>query len=639
MKMKRIIALILVAASLLCATSCAVRQDKYADSLRIGTTALPKNLNPYSSTASSSTFFVSLFYNTLLGSVSVPADYVEGETYTFPDGTVFTPADTSVNPLAFTDGLLEYEGALPKKEGSLYGYEYFDPTEEQWKEQCERESIRFGVDENGNPMLETKEEFEARAIIAVPKTNWMRFRFKVVDGYSWNDGTPFTAEDIKFTFDYIIKHAGSLGSQAYFLTDYYQSSVIDGDLEFILASNNYTSMKSICNSIVVLPKHIWEKVRNPAKEKNLSPVGTGAYYIAEGDYIEDSTITVTYRSDFDATLAAEMFAGEPIKNISVILMSNEDVLINALRDGSIDLMMDTVKPSKAYAVENNAAYDKVQICAVNNEFVTTLLFNVGLYGAFGNGGFNGYSKEIREAISLCIDQKKLIDEVLHGMGTEVGDCLVQDYYDHAYLGEDGKYVYHKTDVAAANALLDTTSYKMDANGSRGITLTVFATPENEVTVKALASQLSAIGITLEYDQATSTYADDIKQQNHADFDMIINSVSFTADKLLMYSARYSVYPGGDSVRLFNYSGIKDDKLIGMISEMELAPNTAEQYSRCREVQKYVADLAIELPLYSEHTITFYSSQRWEGWMEVRGASVWNSYSIRYLKKVATAPVQ
>ncbi len=637
--MKRIIALILVAASLMCATSCAVRQDKYEDSFRIGTTALPKNLNPYSSTASSSTFFVSLFYNTLLGSVAVPADYVEGETYTFPDGEVFVPADTSVNPLAFTDGLLEYEGALPKKEGSVYGYEYFDPTEEQWKEQCEREGIKFGVDESGNPMIETKEEFEARALIAVPKTNWMRFRFKVVDGYSWNDGTPFTAEDIKFTFDYIIKHAGALASQAYFLTDYYQSSVVDGDFEFILASNNYTSMKSVCNSIVVLPKHIWQSVRNPAKEKNLNPVGTGAYYIAEGDYIEDSTITATFREDYDEKLTKEMFAGEPIKNISVILMSNEDVLINALKEGSIDLMMDTVKPSKAYAVQNNADYENVEICAVNNEFVSTLLFNVGLYGAFREDGFNGYSKQIRQAVSLCIDQQKLIDEVLHGMGVQVGDCLVQDYYDHAYQDENGKYVYHKTDVAAANALLDTTPYKMDANGSRGITLTVFATPDNEVTVKALATQLADIGITIEYDQATSTYAEDIKQYNHADFDMIINSVSFTADKLLMYSARYSVYPGGDSVRLFNYSGIKDKTLIGMINDMELAPNTAEQYERCRAVQKYITDLYIELPLYSEKTITFYTSQKWEGWTEVRGASIWNSYSIRYLKKVPTVPAQ
>ncbi len=630
--MKKLLALILSFAVLVTLlTSCGGRQDKYADALRIGTTALPKNLNPYSSTASSSTFFVGLFYDTLLGSDAVPVGYEEGTTYTFPDGSVYTPVDTTVNPLAFTDGLLKAEGALPKQEGSLYGYEYFDPTEEQWAAQCERESIKFGFDETGAPIEETEEEFRARALLTVPDKNWMRFRFELVDGHSWSDGTPFTAEDIKFTFDYIIKHSGALGSQAYFLTDYYESEVVDGDFVFVLASNNYTSMKSICNSIVILPQHIWQTVRAPAKEKNLNPVGTGAYYIKDGDYIDDSTITVTLRDNYDETLLKKMFAGDPIQNISVILMSNEDVLINALREGSIDLMMDTVKPSKAYAVENNPTYDSVEICAVNNDFVTTLLFNVGENGAFQEGGFNGYTKEIREAISLCIDQKKLIDDVLHGMGVEVGDCLVQDYYDNAYVDENGNYVYHKTDVDAANALLDTTSYKMDASGSRGLTLTVFATPDNEVTVKALASQLSAIGIKIEYDQATSTYADDIKQQNNADFDMIINTVTFTADKLLMYSARYSTYPTG-SVRLFNYSGIIDETLIDMISEMELTADTEEQYALCREVQAYIADLAIEFPLFSEKTITLYSSQKWDGWIEVSGSSIWNSYTIRYLSK-------
>jgi len=635
--MKKLISLVLILAlSLTVCASCGVRREKYADALRIGTTALPKNLNPYSSTASSSTFFVGLFYNTLLGSDLVPVGYEENGSYTFPDGTAYEPIDTAKNPLAFKDGLLEYEGALPKEKGSVYGYEYFDPTEEQWKKQCERESIVFGFDESGKPLQETEAEFLKRAEIAVPKTDWMKFRFKVVDGYSWNDGTPFTAEDIKFTFDYIIKHAGALGSQAYFLTDYYESEVVDGDFVFTLASNNYTAMKSVCNSIVILPKHIWQTVKSPAKEKNLSPVGTGAYYIAEGDYIADSTITVTLREDYDPALLADMFAGDPIKNISVILMSNEDVLINAMQEGSVDLMMDTVKPSKAHAVAGSGSYPDVQVSAVNNDFVTTLLFNVGPYGAFREGGLDGYSYEVRRAISLCIDQQKLIDDVLHGMGIPVGDCLVQEYYDHAYVDAKGKYVYHETNVAEANKILDKTSFKKDASGSRGLTLTVFASPENEVTVKALATQLAEIGITLGYEQATSTYLEDIKQYNHADFDMIINSVTFTADKLLMYSARYGVYPGSDSVRLFNYSGIIDKTLIDMIADMELTSDTEEQYAKCRKVQKYIADLAIEIPLFCENTITFYSAKKWTGWVEAQGSSVWNSYSTRYLTKVAPA---
>lgn len=625
-----ILAILLVVSML---TGCGGRQDKYTNSLRVGTTELPKNLNPYSSMEDSATFFVSLFYNTLLGSVSTPVGYTEGETYTFPDGTIYTPVDLDRNPLAFADGLVEVEGAFPKTEDSIYGYEYFDPTEEEWEQQCERESIVFGYDEAGVPIEETEEEFLKRAEIAVPKTNWMRFRFKVIAGHSWSDGTPFTAEDIKFTFDYITKHSGALGSQAYFLADYHKSEVVDGDFVFVLASNNYTSMKTICNSIVIIPKHIWQAVRNPAKEKNLSPVGTGPYYIAEGDYIEGSSITATLRENYDEHLLNESFAGEPIQNVSVILMSNEDVLINALNEGNVDLMLNTVTPAKTYAVENNSAYSNVNISSVTSEYVMTLLFNVGPNGAFREGSFDGYSYEIRKAISMCLNQQTLIDDVLHGKGVQVGDGLVQDYFAHAYVDENGEYVYHKTDVDAANALLDTTPFKKDASGSRGITLSIFATVDKEVTVKAIASQLAQIGITIEYEQAASTYSDDIKQQNHADFDMIINRVTYNADKLLMFNARYGVYPSTGSVRLFNYSGLLDETLIQMMNAMELESDTQRQYALCRDVQAYIADLAIEIPLYSENTITFYSTQKWDGWVEAEGLSIWNSYSMRNLSKV------
>ena len=632
MKGKKIIAALLAVTMLLpvvfIITSCG-REDKYSGALKIGATSLPKNLNPYSS--SSDTFFVDMFYDTLLGVTETPVGYTtDPEGFRFPDGSEYVPPDTSVNPLEFTDNLLYYEGALPRKDGSEYGYVYFDPTEEQWREQCERESIVKGFDEEGNPIEETDEEFYERAIKTVPDTNWMEFRFKVREGYTWNDGTPFTAEDIKFTFDYITVYKASLSSQAFFLTDYYESRVEeDGDFVFILSSNNYSSMKSICNSIVVLPKHIWSRVTKPQSEKNLSPVGTGPYYLAENDYIADSSITVTLRDDYNEALLKEEFAYEPIKNISVIMIANEDVLIQSLQQGDIHMISDSIGTTKAYNVMTGGSYGNIKMSSTRNDFVTTLLFNVGEYGVFKEGGLNGYSKEIRQAISLCIDQQSLIDEVLHGMGNKVGDGLVQDYMAHRLEDANGNYVSHVTNVDKANEILDGTSYKKDASGSRGLTFTVLANPSNEVVVRALATQLRAIGITLEYEAATNTYSEDIKQYNNADFDMIINSVSFGADKLLMFSARYGLYTTGEP-RVFNYSGIVDQTLVDLMTRMETTADTAQQYELCREVQSYIAGLYIEIPLYSENIITFYSDSVFEGWTETEGSSIWNGNTLKYL---------
>jgi ABC-type transport system substrate-binding protein len=264
--------------------------------------------------------------------------------------------------------------------------------------------------------------------------------------------------------------------------------------------------------------------------------------------------------------------------------------------------------------------------------VTTLLFNVGEYGIFNENNLNGYSYQIRKAISLCIDQSTLIDDALHGMGLAVGDGLVQSYYDHALKDQNGNYVSHETNVAKANALLDETSYKMDASGSRGLTFKVYATSTNEVIVRALATQLKQIGITLEYDAANSTYSENIKQSNHADFDMIINTVTFTADKLLMFDARYGVYSDG-SARVWNYSGIKDETLSALMKKMEKCTDTTEQYQLCAQVQEYLANVAVEIPLFAVDKITFYTSQRYTGWVSAQGSSIWNEYTIRYLHRV------
>ena len=62
----------------------------------------------------------------------------KGESLGYPSA-IPTEAEKTFVPSVWNTafGLLEYEGALPKKEGSVYGYEYFDPTEEQWKELTE----------------------------------------------------------------------------------------------------------------------------------------------------------------------------------------------------------------------------------------------------------------------------------------------------------------------------------------------------------------------------------------------------------------------------------------------------------------------------------------------------------------------
>ncbi len=612
---------LLMVASLLTVSGCG-REAKYADALRIGTTEIPKTLMPYSSALSANTFVADMVYDTLLGTISEPLES------TLPDGSEFVPADDD-NYFLFTDRLCEAEGAYPREEGSRYGWIQFEPTEEQYTKQLERKGIKKGYNEIGEEIEETDEEFAIRAEKAVPAHNWMEYRFKVRDGYTWSDGEPFTADDIVFTFQYALKNAGALASIAYFLDSYYESYVDDGDFVLVLATNKLSDIRTICSSILILPEHIWSSIRKPAQEKNLDPVGTGAYLVPSADYIDDSSLTLVWREDYNPELALENYGENPIKKITLLRLQNEDVTLNALQMGDIDVSLDSLTSGKAYTISENNRYENIEVSSYDSEFVTTLVFNLGKYGAF-NEETMPRSLAVRRAISLAIDQNELIDSVLYGNGTTVGDGLVQSYHPHARTNADGSYMDHVTDVEEACRILDEAGYPVGDDGLRDLTFSILASTGHETLVNAIGKQLKEkLGITIVFDLAKSDYSEVIKQSNGASFDMIINSVTFSTDKLLMFDARFGRYANG-SARVWNFSGVNDPDLTALMWDMDTETDINVQLEKAKEVQNRIAELYAEIPLYCSKNYCVHTEQNYTGWVKMKQGSVLNGYTFRCL---------
>lgn len=629
-KLKILSAVIAAAVALSCALGAAgCRTDgKYADALKIGSTEIPRTLMPYVSAHTSNTFVAGLLYDTLLGSDSEPVDY------NLPDGTVYEPTDED-NYFTFTDRLCEVAGAYPRAGGSRYGWVTFEPTEAEYSAQLQRKNIVKGQDEAGAPIEETDEEFAVRAEKSVPAHDWMEYRFKIREGYSWSDGVAFSANDIVFTFKYILKNAGALASIAYFLDDYYDCYSEENGTELVLklATNKLSDIRTICSSILILPQHIWENVQKPANEKNLNPVGTGAYKIVSGDYIADSSLMLTFRDDYDKNLALESYGADPIKHITIVCLETEDVMLNAMLKGDIDASLDDLTAARAYAISQNNRYANIKVASYDSQFVTTLAFNVGKYGAFNSSKLNGHSAEVRKAISLALDQQAIIDDVLYGNGTTVGGGLVQRTHPHALTDGDGNYVDHETNVDEANAILDAAGFTK-VNGLRsGLSFKILASVSNETIVKYIGERLkNTIGVTVEYDQASTDYSDVIKQSNGASFDMILNTVTFSLDKLLMFDARFGVYANG-SPRVWNVTGVYDQTLSELMYSMDTETDIAKQYEKAKAVQQRVAELYVEVPLYCAKNYSVYSEQNFTGWIKMKEGSVLNEYSLKYLKRV------
>lgn len=614
-------------------TGCA-REDKYSEALKIGTSQMPKTLMPYVSTDAANMYVTGMIYDTLLSNVSVPAGFIDGEEYIFENGDKFDSINETENYFYLADGLVEVEGAYEKKDGSDYGWELFTPTDEQYQAQLEKKNIQIGVDEVGVSIPnETQEEFEARRELSVPKDNWIRYRFKVVEGHTWNDGVPFTAKDIEFTFKYVLKNSGKLGSIAFFLNNYYDCYTDDnGDFVLELASNKLSDIKTIATSIFIIPEHIWKDIRNPDEEKNINPVGTGAYKIADDGFVEDSSLALVLRDDYNSDFIRKMFAYEPIKSIFMMRVSNEDVMLNALQKGDIDVSLDGISVAKVNAIKNNSSYSNIKICETRSDFVSTLVLNVGENGGFNEKNLRN-SDMVREAISLAIDQQRLIDEVLYGSGITVGGGLVQSFMSHARTDENGTYINADINIEKANKLLDEAGYLVDSTtGMRTLSFDILALPSNEVLINAIGAMLKEnIKIEINYVQADGEYNEKIKQRNNPDFDMIINSVTFSSDKLLMFDARFGTYPNGQC-RVWNFSGVKNKELTKLMWEMDTCSDIVQQQYKAQQVQKMVDELNVELPLYSGKNYSVFTDLNFEGWVEPNSGSILNQFSMRYLQK-------
>ena len=99
-------------------------------------------------------------------------------------------------------------------------------------------------------------------------------------GVTWSDGKPFTAADVAFTFNLLMKNP-TLSSPAPNPTPLPTSATTTGPNTAVLTFSQpqYASLFLI-GSTYILPQHIWQGVSNPATYADANPVGTGPYVLS-----------------------------------------------------------------------------------------------------------------------------------------------------------------------------------------------------------------------------------------------------------------------------------------------------------------------------------------------------------------------
>jgi len=147
--------------------------------------------------------------------------------------------------------------------------------------------------------------------------------FDLRNGVQWNDGEPFTAEDVLFTAR-LGKENKALDTSGIWSQGLkrVESSSADS-VTFHFEEVNTTILEYFSN-VFIVPKHIWSKVDDPLTwTGNKNPVGTGAFIYKEGSFTE---LSYTLDSNPDYWKLGE--DGKPlpyIDGIKFISTTNEQV--------------------------------------------------------------------------------------------------------------------------------------------------------------------------------------------------------------------------------------------------------------------------------------------------------------------------
>src|SRR5215472_13442093 len=122
-----------------------------------------------------------------------------------------------------------------------------------------------------NPYLSTSTGYVVQALALYNKPLTLHTRPNV----QWNDGKPFSAADVAFTFN-MIKHSKGLTTDGTPVPE--SATAPDANTAVLKFSQPEFANLFLIGHTFIVPEHIWSKV-NPATFTDPNPVGTGPFML------------------------------------------------------------------------------------------------------------------------------------------------------------------------------------------------------------------------------------------------------------------------------------------------------------------------------------------------------------------------
>jgi len=455
-------------------------------------------------------------------------------------------------------------------------------------------------------------------------TDGKTWTFKLRQGVKWQDGEPFTAADVAFTYNYIIDNEmGNFSS----LTSGINEAVATDDLTVEIRCNR-PKANMLRTWIPILPEHIWSKIDPKAagaSYQNRPPIiGTGPFQVTEvkkGDYVK--------------MVANPTFWGTrpTVDEILFVTYQNPDTMTQDLIGGSLDA---------AWGVPS-AQFPKL----ANDESFKAIAYNLIGWDYLSMNCFAGTSrgnpvlrdKAFRVALNYAIDKERLCEVAWSGMANPGTSLMTPDtWVDPDYHWQPSPEQEYAYDPARAKELLDAAGYT-DTNGDglregkdgKPIKLRLWArteSPESQKEGSLITSWFRDLGLKIQYQvMDDGIYYDAIwgyqGNEYSPDFDMYLWDWDGYADPTDTLNSFIT-----SQIEYWNepcWSNEEYDSLVEQASS-ELDPDKRKEL--VWQAQEVFYDDSPEIVLTYPDKLEAVNVSRWDGWTQMYdglGAAFYTSY--------------
>jgi peptide/nickel transport system substrate-binding protein len=419
--------------------------------------------------------------------------------------------------------------------------------------------------------------------------------FAIRQGVKWNNGTPFTAADVAFTFNLLKKNA-PINLDGLNISSV---STSGNNVTITFPTPQYTNLQQIAGT-AILPQAVWGTV-SPATFTDANPVGTGPYML--GNFTTQGF-----------TLKKNPYYWQPslvqVPKVYFPAYASNTGALTALFSGQIDWTGNFIPGLQKSFVDTAPAYHQYWEAAGGDESLEPNLTK-----------WPTNQLPVRQAISLALNRTQLAAEGEAGLENPVLNStgLTLPTYS-AWSGPVASDTFSATgNAAAAKQVLEKAGFTMGSNGyfeknGQTVALTIIspAAYTDMSQVDSIAAQdMRSAGIDATF-QGISVNAWNADVAD-GDFQMTEHWSNNGITPYNMYDGWLDSSLATGSTATGDYEHLNDPAINADLATLAGASTVAQQTTDLLPIEQYVEANLPVIPVTTASEWFEYNSQNYTGW--------------------------